>query len=243
MLSTNDKSPDGIVRSASPVTLLGASAVSAQDVEEILKLAPCLVAADGGAGTAIEHDLTPDAVIGDFDSLPHFATERLTPEVFFHVAEQDSTDFEKCLIRIEAPLILALGFTGWRLDHELAVMNVLVRHPGRRCIVLGSHDVVFHAPRRLALDLEPGSRFSLFPLAPVRGRSEGLHWPIAGIDFAPGGRIGTSNRVTGPVRLEFDGDGMLVLMPREALAAALTALLPPGCARVRGTPRRAPRRS
>jgi thiamine pyrophosphokinase len=223
-MSTNTESSGVVVRSDDPVTLLGAGAVSTQDLDKILAVAPCLVAADGGAGVAIEHGLTPRAVIGDFDSLPHFATERLTPEAFFHVSEQDSTDFEKCLMRIEAPLILALGFTGWRIDHELSVMNVLARYPLTRCIVLGSHDVVVHAPRRLALDLPAGMRFSLFPMVPVRGRSEGLRWPIEGIDFAPGGRVGTSNEATGPVHLEFENDGMLVIMPREALGALISAL-------------------
>ncbi len=227
-MSTNDKFSNGVFRSHAPVILLGAGAVTAQDLDAIRRLGSSLVAADGGAGTALDHGLTPDLVIGDFDSLPHFATERLTPEVFFHVAEQDSTDFEKCLSRIEAPLILAFGFTGRRIDHQLSVMNVLVRYPDRRCLVLGSDDVVFHAPRHFALDLAPGSRFSLFPLRPVRGRSEGLRWPIAGIDFAPGGRIGTSNEVTGPVRLEFDGDGMLIILPREVLPKVLAALPPHG---------------
>lgn len=226
MMNTNCESPDPLVRADSPVTLLGASAVCAQDIEEILTFAPCLVAADGGAGVALDYGRVPDAVIGDFDSLPQLATEGLTPDRLFRIDEQDSTDFEKCLRRIDAPLILALGFTGRRLDHELAVYAALVRYPERTCIVVGSHDVVFHAPRYLALDLAPGTRLSLFPFAPVSGRSEGLRWPIDGIAFAPDGRIGTSNEVTGPVRLGFDGPGMLVIMPRAALGAALAALIP-----------------
>ena len=225
-MNTNPESSPDIVHAQTPVTLVGAGAVSAQDIEEIFTIAPCLVAADGGAGVLLEHGYMPEAVIGDFDSLPQFATETLTPDRLFHVGEQDSTDFEKCLLRIDAPLILALGFTGYRLDHELAVMSVLVRYPAKPCLVIGSHDVVFHAPRHLALDLEPGSRFSLFPMGRVTGRSEGLRWPIAGLDFAPDGRVGTSNEVTGPVRLEFDGDGMLVLVPRAALGAVIKAVAP-----------------
>ena len=182
------------------------------------------MAADGGARVALDLGLVPEAVIGDFDSLPEIATERLMPETLFHVREQDSTDFEKCLSRIRSPLIFALGFTGGRIDHQLSVMNVLARFPSVRCLVLGSDDIVFHAPRALQLDLAVGSRLSLFPLAQVTGRSRGLEWPIDGISFTPGGRVGTSNRVAGPVALEFDGDGMLVLTPREALAAVLHAL-------------------
>ena len=93
-------------------------------------------------------------------------------------------------------------------------------------LLIGEEDVVFCAPSTLTLRLPVGTRLSLYPLAPVRGRSEGLVWPIDGIDFAPAGRVGTSNRTDGEiVRLSFTGRGMLVLLPRQALRAALSALL------------------
>lgn len=224
MMNTNPQHTDAIIRTETSATLLGASRVSPQDVDEILTIAPFLVAADGGVKSALENGHKPEVVIGDFDSLPHFATERLTSDRFLHVTEQDSTDFEKCLSRLEAPLILALGFTGGRLDHELAVYNALVRYPTRACIVIGGHDIVFHAPRRLKLNLASAARISLFPMAAVTGRSQGLKWPIDGLEFAPDARVGTSNAATGRVDLEFDGDGMLVIMPRGALAAAMAAL-------------------
>lgn len=225
-VSANTLSYSRIVQATTAVGLVGGGTVYPQDLDQIAKIAPFLVAADGGAASALAQGHIPDLVIGDFDSLPEFAAERLTPDRLIRVDEQDTTDFEKCIMRIQAPLILAAGFTGLRIDHELAVMNVLARYPQTRCLVLGSDDVVFHAPREISLDLELGSRLSLFPFATVTGWSEGLRWPIDGISFAPGGRIGTSNEVTGPVRLGFDGDGMLILAPRQALAQILEALEP-----------------
>lgn len=213
-----------ILRSPNPVTLIGASDASPQDVDECLTLAPTLVAADGGAATVLAQNRVPEAVIGDFDSLPPEMRATLPTDRLHPIAEQETTDFEKCLHAIDAPLILAIGFTGRRIDHELAVYNALTRHPDRPCIVLGASDLVFLAPLKLALDLEVGSRLSLFPMGPVTGRSEGLEWPIDGLNFAPNGRIGTSNRVTGPVLLEFDAPAMLVVMPRAALGAAIAAL-------------------
>ena len=123
-----------------------------------------------------------------------------------------------------APLMLAVGFTGGRLDHELAAYSALLRFASKSCIIIGPRDLVFHAPPELRLDLKPGSRLALFPLAPVTGRSEGLLWPIDGLDFAAGGRLGTSNTVTGPVRLQMDAPGMLVILPRAALRAAIDGL-------------------
>ena len=97
---------------------------------------------------------------------------------------------------------------------------------------MGEADLLFHAPPRLALDLPQGGRLSLFPMATVTGQSEGLRWPIGGIVFSPAGRIGTSNEVTGPVQLAFDGPGMIVITPREALDRVSVALS--GEERVRG---------
>jgi thiamine pyrophosphokinase len=49
-----------------------------------------------------------------------------------HLPEQDTTDFEKCLYSVAAPLLLGVGFLGGRADHHLAAMNVLVRYADRR---------------------------------------------------------------------------------------------------------------
>lgn len=213
-----------IVESDRAVTLVGGGDLGPTDLDEALTLAPRLVAADGGAVAALAAGHPPEAVIGDFDSVTAAALEAIPADRRIRVAEQDSTDFEKCLARIDAPLVVAVGFLGRRVDHQLAAMATLAGRDGPPVVLLGRHDVVFHAPPRLRLDPPLGSRFSLFPMGRVTGRSEGLEWPIDGIAFAPDGRIGTSNRVTGPVRLAFDGPGMLVVMPRAALASVARAL-------------------
>jgi len=215
--------PAGIVRSSSPVTLLGAGRVSPALVKAALKHAPTLVAADGGANMAARLGLSPLAVIGDMDSVLPQVRAALPAGAAIEVSDQDTTDFEKCLARIEAPFLLGAGFTGARIDHALAVMNALVRHRGPPCLILSDADVIFAARGEVALPLRAGTRVSLFPMAPVRGRSEGLRWPIAGLAFAPDSRIGTSNMATGPVRMEFDGPGMLVILPRALLRQAIAA--------------------
>ena len=213
-----------IVETRQFVTILGAGASEPADIDEALSLAPVVVAADGGAELALNARKVPDAVIGDFDSIPARVRDRLPDARLHRIEDQSDTDFEKCLARIAAPLMLAVGFTGGRLDHELAAYSALLRFPDKRCIVIGPRDLVFLAPPELGLDLERQSRLALFPLAPVSGRSEGLLWPIDGLDFAAGGRLGTSNTVTGPVRLRMDAPGMLVILPRAALGAAIAGL-------------------
>ncbi|WP_240758237.1 thiamine diphosphokinase [Palleronia sediminis] len=214
-------------REAGPVTLLGGGPVSQGDLDWALARAPALYAADGGAEHALAANLVPRAVIGDLDSLTGTARARL-PGRIIEVAEQETTDFEKCLQRIDAPLVVALGFIGARTDHTLAALAVTLRH-GRPVLLLGPNDCGFACPREFGIDLPAGMRVSLFPFAPVTGRSEGLRWPIDGLVLSPLGRLGTSNEATGPVKIALDGGGVAMLLPTSARDAALAALSPTGC--------------
>ncbi len=214
-----------IVQQSHPITLIGGAEVNNQGLERALALAPGIVAADGGADTALIHGVTPDAVIGDFDSISESARDVIPPTQQHPITEQDSTDFDKCLSNIHAPLIIGIGFSGARLDHQLAAFNTLVRHPRQRCILLGEIDLAFLCPPSLRLDLPVDTALSLFPMGAVEGISDGLHWPIAGLNFAPDGRIGTSNRTTGSVFLNMTAPKMLVILPHGALEQVATALL------------------
>jgi thiamine pyrophosphokinase len=214
-----------IVQSSDGVTLVGGGPVSRADLARCMALAPVLVAADGGADRCLKAGVTPEAVIGDFDSISMQARGAIAAERLHVIAEQDSTDFDKALRSVAARFVLALGFAGGRIDHELAVFNALVRSE-TPCIVIGPKDVVFHAGRAAVwLEMRVGERLSLFPMAGVRGVSRGLEWPIECLDFAPDGRIGTSNRVvTREVELKFEAPGMLVILPKRYLAQAIAAV-------------------
>ena len=217
------KSP--IVQTALGVTLAGGGPFSARDLALALARAPVPVAADGGADRLLKLGVMPEAVIGDMDSLSTAGRSRIPVTRQHVVAEQVTTDFDKALRSIAAPLVLALGFAGARLDHGLAAMATLIVRAETRCILIGPKDLAFAAPPRLELDLVPGEPLSLFPMATVTGQSEGLEWPIAGLRFAPNGLIGTSNRVVARrVVLAFDSPGMVVILPRRRLDAAIRAL-------------------
>jgi thiamine pyrophosphokinase len=214
-----------IVQSDCGVTLAGGGPFGRRDLELCRARAPLAVAADGGGDRLLQLGVMPAAVIGDFDSLSASARERIPLSRQHLVAEQATTDFDKALRSIAAPFVLALGFAGARLDHGLAAMATLVQHRDRRCILVGPQDLAFAAPDHLDLTLGVGEPLSLFPMARVTGRSTGLEWPIDGLDFAPDGMIGTSNRVVSRrVVLEFDMAGMLVILPRRRLDAAIRAL-------------------
>lgn len=205
------------------VTVIGGGVVSPHDLQIALAVAPMLVAADGGADRALALGRPPDWVIGDLDSITPQAQRLIPAHRIHHVAEQDSTDFAKCLTRIAAPFVMAVGFSGLRLDHTLSVLTTMASTARPLVILLASDDVVFVAPPRLTLPLMPGTRVSLYPMGPARGISTGLEWPIEGIEFSPGGRVGTSNMAKGVVTLRIEGR-MLLMLPRSTLGTVMTAL-------------------
>jgi thiamine pyrophosphokinase len=208
------------------VALVGGGAASRAGFEAARARCAHVVAADGGANALRDWGVVPDAVIGDMDSVDDLAGLERAGARVLRLSEQETTDLEKCLYATEAPFYVGVGFTGRRFDHTLAALHALLRRPDPRVALLGEDDVVTMAPRRWRARVEPGARVSLFPLRPVRAlSSSGLEWPLTGLDFAPGLRIGTSNRaVAAEVSAEFDGPGMAAILEARFLDAALGGL-------------------
>ncbi len=200
-----------------PVLLVGNGPADAGAVGLTQPHCRHVVAADGGARVAMAHGLDPEAIIGDMDSCPPEYTENI-----IRISEQDSTDFEKCLRRIKAPLIIGIGFLGGRLDHELAALNALVKSP-LNLVLVGAVDLVFRLPETTVLALPVGTRLSTFPMGRVAGvRSTGLAWPLDGLPFAPDGQISISNRTIAPeITLTNPDQPLLCLLPRIHLPATL----------------------
>lgn len=206
---------------------MGGGECSPADLQLALSLAPTCVAADSGAQIALEEGVSLAAAIGDMDSISETARAQIPGDRFHLVAEQDSTDFDKALRYVSAPVVVAIGFTGGQIDHAMAALHTLVMRCDRSVVLLGAEDVVFLCPKVFSLDTPAGTRVSLFPMGPVTGCSDGLQWPIDGIDFEPGVRSGTSNRATGDIHLTLHAPRMLCILPRrfiEPVVSVLSAL-------------------
>lgn len=218
-----------IVEETRAVTLVGGGPLEPDDLALALSLAPVAVALDRGADACLAAGITPRAVIGDLDSLSDSAREAFADRLH-HVDEQETTDFDKGLRHVNAPLVIGVGLMEGRLDHTLASLSTLMRHADRPCLLMGGRSLAFHCPPRLSLDLSGGTLVSLYPLAPGRIESSGLVWPTAGLLFEAGARLGTSNAAAGgEVELAPEGRGMLVILPRAALGVAAGALRAAPC--------------
>lgn len=213
-----------IVSQNRPIALIGGGQLSAQDLRDSETLCHYVVGVDGGASLAMRGGVQPDCVIGDLDSITSDDLARFADGDIHHFKDQNTTDFDKALRSVAAPLILAFGFNGARLDHELAALHTVTAHPDKRCILVGAETITFLCPPAVTLDIPPTDAFSLFPMGAVTGQSTGLKWPINDIVFAPDTQVGTSNASVDKVTLTMDAPKMLVLLPRRYLGQVMTAL-------------------
>ena len=165
--------------------------------------APIVVAADAGVVEAERLGLRVDLLVGDLDSAPTDAAERIARaggRVERHPIDKDASDLELALEAVRelgASSVLVVGGDAGRLDHLIG--NALLLAAPRLADL--TVDAVLGAARlhvvrgRRVLDGAPGELVSLFALGgAARGiRTTGLRWRLDGEDLEPGSTRGLSN--------------------------------------------------
>lgn len=211
-----------------PLVIVGGGAVDTTLLQRLHAEGAAVIAADGGADDCARAGIVPDAVIGDMDSVSDLESWSARTRVF-SLSEQMTTDFEKCLYASIAPVTLALGMTGRRLDHTLAGLHAVMRHAAdRRIILVDEHDLALGVAGSLALTVGAGARVSVYPLGRTEfASSQGLDYPLDGLVMQQGRMIGTSNRaVADRVTMTVaDGpqDPWLLVLDRRLLGTVIAA--------------------
>jgi thiamine pyrophosphokinase len=168
---------------------------------------PFVVAADGGATTALAFGLRPDVVIGDFDSIEANTLAQLKANgVAFETfpRDKDATDGQLAVgraLQTQPNELILLGFLGGpRLDQAIANVLLLVRVE-LPVTLLDEHNecVLLRPGMEHAWRPEPDEIVSLIPLEQaVEGvRTRGLRWSLNGERLALGDTRGVSNEPTG----------------------------------------------
>lgn len=191
-----------------PMAIVGGGFVDLALLTNLAARGVALVGADGGADAIGAAGLVPAVIIGDLDSLTDRAGWEARTRVI-HVPEQITTDFQKALYCTQAPVTLALGMTGKRLDHTLAALSAVLQYaPMRQILLVDEVDVALAVTGPIQFTATPRERVSIHPLVPVQfARSSGLFYPMDGLLLAPGGLIGTSNQALG---------GLVEIVPTDA---------------------------
>lgn len=133
-----------------------------RDIERWLRTGDTLLCADGGAKAALALNLSPQHVIGDFDSLTDdelIELQQRGATLHRHPTHKDETDLELALLMAmqlpspptplsqgEGREVIVLGAMGGRIDHELANM-LLLAMPALK----GARVVLAHGDERLFL--------------------------------------------------------------------------------------------
>jgi len=216
---------------AEPVTVVGGGTLSRSALDLARGVAPVVVAADGGANALRGWGQPVHAVVGDMDSIRDLDAWRRDGARVVLDSTQDSTDLDKLLRHVAAPAYVAVGFLGDRLDHSLAAIGTAARCCVPPFVLVGESDLVFAVPAAWRADLAKGERLSILCLRPVCvERMTGLFWPPGGLPrgglpLPAFGTRGVSNLATGgPVELQFDQPGALLVLRRENLRLALKSL-------------------
>ncbi len=178
------------------------------EVEEVVRCADLIVAADGGAAAAVARGWWPHLLVGDLDSAPpemRAAAEAHGAAVEQHSPRKDETDTELALraaLARGADEVYLLGATGGRLDHALANIFLLALPEAAhaRVTILAGRQRLFLIQGRATIEGRPGDLVSLLPIGgDARGiRTTGLEYPLRGETLPLATPRGISNVLTTP---------------------------------------------
>jgi thiamine pyrophosphokinase len=207
------------------------------DLEAARKLlAPddLVLCADGGSRHTRALGLTPDALIGDLDSITEADLSRIADSktaVVRMPRDKDETDLELALnyaLERDPAFIVIVGALGGRLDHTLGNIALLAdpRLIRRRCSLDDGVERVVLCRARTEVHGAPGDLVSLVPWGgPAEGvRTDGLRWALRGETLLPERSRGISNEMLGDVaRVFVEYGSVLVIHRRLASLPAGTA--------------------
>lgn len=167
-----------------------------------------LCCCDNAGISAFDHGLTPDAIVGDGDSMP--AGFRKSHSDIIHIIdEQDDNDQTKATrycIGKGFRTIAYIGATGKREDHTLGNISLMARYMddfGIQSVMITDNGYFIPAKGRNSFATFKRRQVSIFNLSCHNLSGEGLRWQ----PYAYGSMWqGTLNEATGS-SITLDGDG------------------------------------
>lgn len=188
-----------------------------------------IIAADSGMEVLYRHHLTPDIVVGDFDSaapevLSYFQSQEQIEFCTLN-KEKDDTDMEFAIreaIDREATDITIMGATGGRLDHVLSSIGLLelgIQWNVEMEIVDAKNRIRMIAkPVTLSKKGQYGDFVSLIPFAgEVSGVTlEGFKYPLTDATLSVCGSLGISNEIVeDEAKINLESGRLLVIESRD----------------------------
>lgn len=183
--------------------------------------------ADGGTVNALALGLTPEAIIGDLDSLPVELIARMEADlvaIHRHPVRKDQTDLElafQLAIAEQPDEILLVTALGGRLDQMLANIFLLSRPEyaaTQVSLIDGSQGaMIVRSHGSITITGQPGDTLSLVPLTPAVNQVNlsGVEWPLHEATLSFGSTYSISNALAAPEAHLQIGEGMVLLIHIE----------------------------
>ncbi len=152
------------------------------EVKDKLPTTSPLIAVDGGLVHIDAQGLTPDLIIGDFDSAPTALLEKYVQVPQVNTPDQQKGDLEKAidyLLPFEPKKMIVYGALGKRYDHALTNILLLTKHP-EKLILESPQETMYVLNAKSLIKTQLHQTLSLIPLnGPVKGiTTRGLKWEL-----------------------------------------------------------------
>ena len=193
------------------VVLAGGDYPTAPQPLEILNNAEYIVCCDGASDNYISLGHTPDAIVGDGDSISPENREKYADRLHI-VNEQESNDQTKAvrfLLSQGKQQIAIVGATGRREDHTIGNISLLIEYARAGASVYSFTDYGVFVPCNgiTTHNCRKGQQLSIFCITAKALSAEGLLYPI--YDFTNWWQ-GTLNECTGDsVTIKAEGEYLL----------------------------------
>ena len=149
---------------------------------DVLHNAPYVVCCDGAADRYIATGHTPDAIVGDGDSISAENREKYA-HLLHIIAEQETNDQTKAvrfLMEQGKRRIAIVGATGLREDHTIGNISLLIEYARTGCDVCSFTDYGVFIPCNgtTTHKCHKGQQVSIFSITAKDLSAEGLRYPI-----------------------------------------------------------------
>ena len=161
-----------------------------------------IICADGGANHARRLGMTPDIILGDFDSLLAATRKYFKSVDQQKIDDQENTDLEKALkhcVKLHFSSVDIIGAFGDRIDHTTGSLGCFKKFGTKIHIrFLDSVGETTRIPKSLTIKTTKGEKISLIPLERCTGiTTRHLRYPLHADTLELGVREGISNEATG----------------------------------------------
>jgi len=150
---------------------LNGSHINERRLRSVIKETQCIIAVDGGANYLHSHNIIPDVLIGDMDSIDKDVYRILNQnntKMLIHPKEKDQTDSELAIsyaMEQGYTQIVIAGFGGDRLDHMIATIHFLCNVINKiKVKIIQNNENIYLITKSLQFQGKKDDEVSIIPL-------------------------------------------------------------------------------